>query len=88
MWTYSGMFIERTDEGKFRVWTDTDEERKIFADKYGWLDGWFIEEYGEQMKEVGLYQVLSGYGSGCQDPVFYDIRYMGKVDWNLKGGSK
>ena len=85
MWTYSGIFIEKRDD-LYIAFTDNDNDRKIFSDENGHLRKHFKDEYCKQFQKNGLYQALTGYGahpSDMQDPLFYDIRFISKISWNL-----
>ena len=79
-WTYSGFFFERQQEKTF-VYASDEKELKMLTDEQGNLDEFFAEQKKEDVKEIGVYQVLFGYG-GMQDPTIYFVRKIaGELNW-------
>jgi len=82
VWTYSGFFLEKQQEKTF-VYASDEKELKMLADEQGNLDKYF-EEQMKDIKELGVYQVLFGYG-GMQDPIIYFVKKIaGELNWQPK----
>jgi hypothetical protein len=82
MWTYSGLFIEKTDD-RLSVYISDPEEFPLFVDKSGKLHKDIEKMVNPQMKINGLYQCIIGYCS-MSNPIVYSCRRIASVNWEHK----